>query len=126
MIFKQGKDTLLNQNSGTLPNMAEVMAGWFQKMQFIKITKSNVNYKSVEVETIIDFEGVWDGLPIHKLEVKPEGQRSWSWYGIHAKTNLELKPDDKVKYQGKKYRVMQETDYSLYGYHEYQVVEDFV
>lgn len=125
MRFRLGKNTSLIESSGTLPNMASTLDGWLQKMQFIKITKSTVNYKVVEVEEIIDFVGVWDGLPTHQLSVKTEGERSWKYYGIHASTALDLKPDDKILYLGERYRILSENDYSLYGYHFYEAVQDF-
>ena len=70
--------------------------------------------------------GVWQPLRDEQLQFKPEGQRSWSWYWIHAKAGtLNLQTQDKIIFQGKRYKVMSVKDYSLNGYIEYQVVLDY-
>ena len=125
MIFKQGKNTPLNQNPGTLPDLSGALDGWLIKMTFIKLAKSTVNFKTVEVQTPIEFEGCWQGTPAHVLALKPEGQRSWKWYDCYTKTNLDLNPDEIISYLGVNYRVKSENDFSLHGIKIYSLVEDF-
>ena len=60
------------------------------------------------------------------MQFKPEGQRSWEWYWIHTKSGiLNLKTQDKIKFQGKRFKVMAIKDYSLNGFIEYQIVRDY-
>jgi hypothetical protein len=110
----------------TMPNMANTLNGWETSITLVKITQNIVDGDLVTSEQKISFMGVWQALKDEILELKPEGQRSWSWYWIHAKSGtLNLNTADKIIYQGKRYKVMQRKDYSLNGYVEYQVVEDY-
>lgn len=115
----------LNQNSGTVPDMSVALQNWFQAMIFSIITKTVVNYKVVEASTDINFRGVWQNLSPQQLQLKPEGQRAWRWYQVHAEISLQLFPDQVIVYLEKKYRVMAKIDQSLYGYLEYHLVEDY-
>jgi len=119
------KDIPLNQNSGTVPNVSVAMQNWFQAMIFSIITKTVVNYKVVETKVDMNFRGVWQNLSPQQLQLKPEGQRAWRWYQVHAEISLQLYPDQVINYLGKDYRVMARIDQALYGYLEYHLVEDY-
>ena len=80
----------------------------------------------VTTEQKISFVGVWQPLKDEDLQFKPEGQRSWEWIWIHAKSGtLNLQTADKVVFNNKRYKVMSVKDYSLNGFIEYQLVRDF-
>lgn len=125
MIFKNGKDTPLNQNSGTVPNVGDAMLNWFQNITFGVVTKTVVNAQVVETMEEVTFKGVWQPLTERKLMLKPEGQRAWSWYWLHADPALNLPVDNVVVYLGKQFRVMAKKNYELYGYVEYELVQDY-
>ena len=125
MPIKNGSNTLLNNNPGTLPDVSGAMKNWFQKMTFIRIVKSIVNFRVKEVETEIVFQGVMQPFTKQQLQMKPEGQRSWKWYSLHAETELVLDNDEKVLYLGDDYRVMNKGDYRQYGYVDYELVKDY-
>ena len=92
----------------------------------IKIKQNIVEVEVVTQEEKIDFLGVWQPLRDEQLQFLPEGQRSWSWYWIHAKSGtLNLQTGDKIIFQNKRFKVMNVKDYSLNGYIEYQIIEDF-
>ena len=112
--------------SGFMPNMANTLSGWESPLTLIKITQNVVEGDVVQTETPISFMGVWQPLRDEQLQFKPEGQRSWSWYWIHAKSGtLNLQTQDKIKFQGKRYKVMSVKDYSLDGFIEYEVILDY-
>lgn len=119
------KNILLNQNSGTLPDVSGGMFDYFQPMTFTTIVKSIVNFNVVETPTSVSFLGVWQPFSPKQLEMKPEGQRSWSWFSCHAQLTLILVPDEVITYLGVQYRVMAQQDYRLYGYLEYHLVQDY-
>lgn len=125
MAIKNGSSVKLNQKSGSLPDVSSALKNWFQEIDFIKIVKEMVNHRIVETETSISFRGVWQPMSSQDLEIKPEGQRDWRWFTIHSDIDIELKPDDKIKYQGTEFRVMKKNDYKIYGYYEYHVVEGY-
>lgn len=109
-----------------MPNMSGTLNGWESPLTLVKITQNVVEGDVIQTETKIDFLGVWQPLRDEQLQSKPEGQRSWSWYWIHAKAGtLNLQTQDKIIFQGKRYKVMSVKDYSLNGYIEYEVILDY-
>ena len=124
-MIKNGKDSLLSLNSGTLPDVSGGMLEWFQKITIGKIVKEVVNYMLQETITTINFYGVWQPMSAKSLEMKPEGQRQWKWITLHCDTSLLLSNDDIITYNDEKYRVMSKQDYSSYGYLEYSLVDNY-
>jgi hypothetical protein len=125
MIIKNGKDMPLNQNSGTLPDVSGAMLDYFQPMVFAVVVKTVDNFQAVETKSSVNFQGVWQPLSARQLMLKPEGQRAWKWFQVHAEPALILQTDQLITYLGVQYRVMADKDYRLYGYVEYHLVEDF-
>lgn len=106
--------------------MANTLNGWEVPLTLIKITQDVVDGDAVYTETEIKFMGVWQPLRAERLALLPEGQRSWQWIWIHAKAGaLNLNTADKVKFNDKRYKVMNVKDYSLNGYIEYELVLDY-
>lgn len=123
MKLNFNKHRILTSN---LPNMSKTLSGWESPLTLVKITQNVVKGDVVQNENEINFLGVWQPLRDDQLQFKPEGQRSWSWYWIHAKAGtLNLKTQDKIIFQGKRYKVMSVKDYSLNGYIEYEVILDY-
>lgn len=109
-----------------MPQMRDTLTGWEVPLTLIKITQSIVNGDRVEKRTPINFLGVWQPLKDEQLQFKPENLRSWSWYWVHAKAGtLNLKTGDKIEFQNIRYKVMARKDYSLNGFIEYEVIEDY-
>lgn len=109
-----------------MPQMATTLNGWEVPLTLIKITQDIVEGDLVTTETTINFQGVWQPLKDEALELKPEGQRSWEWIWIHAKSSsLNLETSSKVKFNNKRYKVMQKKDYGLNGFVEYQLCRDY-
>lgn len=112
--------------SNGMPNMANTLNGWEIPLTLIKVTQSIIDGDAVKVETSINFMGVWQPLRDEQLQFKPEGQRSWEWIWIHAKSGtLNLSTQDKVIFNSKRYKVMSVKDYSLNGFIEYELVRDY-
>jgi hypothetical protein len=125
MKIKNAANTPLNANSGTVPNVGGAMLDWFQPITFGLVTKTVDGFQVKETEVEVDFMGVWQPLKEREIQFKPEGQRAWSWYWLHADPTLNLKVDDTVNYLGRQYRVMTKKNFSLYGYVEYHLVTDW-
>lgn len=120
-----GNDTLISENPGTLPFMGEVLLDWFQPLTIDLLTKTVVNSKVVETATSIDFQGVWQPLDKKRIEMKPSGQWAWSWFLLHTDPSVSLAVDDVVIFQSVQYRVQASSDYSKYGYLEYELTQDW-
>jgi len=125
MRIGNGKDIPLNQRAGSFPNVGDALLNWFQPMTFGVVTKQVVNSQVIEDMVEVSFQGVWQPLQMRQLQLKPEGQRAWSWFWLHADPTLNLEVDNVILYTGVQYRVMAKKDYRLNGYVEYELVQDF-
>jgi hypothetical protein len=123
--IQNAKNTPLNVQTGTIPNVYGALLNWFQPMVFKLVTKSVKGFREVETKQAIEFEGVIQPFKARDLILKPEGQRAWTWLWLHASPSLALSVDDIVDYDGVPTRVMSKTDYSIYGYITYQLVQDW-
>lgn len=123
--IQNAKDKLLTQNTGTMPNVSGAIQNWFQPMTFVVVEKAVEGFQNVETPTNIDFLGVWQPMTAQQLSMKPEGQRKWKWFTVHTQPGVPLDPDDVVTYLGTQYRVMQKLDYTLDGYIEYHLIDDY-
>lgn len=120
------KDVSLANNPGTLPNMADTIANWFQLLTFKQVVKKTINFQTVETASPLEFQGVVQPFTSQQLAMKPEGQRAWKWFTIHAWPTLILKPDDVIINQaGTQFRVMEKLDFKEYGYVRYEMIEDY-
>ena len=124
-IFNANAVTL-DKIPGTLPVVSDVIANWFQLLTFEHITKTTINFQVVETTTPMQFQGVVQPFTAQQLSIKPEGERSWKWYTIHAWPALSLVPDDVlVDQSGTQYRIMEKFDFKEYGYVLYHAVQDY-
>lgn len=125
MFFNRNKSISSMAKSG-MPQMTNTLNGWEVPLLLIKVTQIIVDGDLVTTEQSINFQGVWQPLKDEALELKPEGQRSWEWIWIHAKSSeLNLETADKVKFKNKRYKVMSKKDYGLNGFVEYQLCRDY-
>lgn len=109
-----------------MPQMAMTLTGWEVPLTLVKVIQDIVDGDAVFTEQEINFLGCFQPLKDEELQFKPEGQRSWSWYWIHAKAGtLNLQTADKIIFNNKRYKVMSVKDYSLNGFIEYQIIRDF-
>lgn len=109
-----------------MPQMSATLTGWEVPLTLIKVIQDIVEGDAVFTEQQINFMGCWQPLRDEELQFKPEGQRSWEWIWIHAKSSeLNLQTADKVIFNNKRYKVMSVKDYSLNGFVEYQLIRDF-
>lgn len=123
--FNFNKPANIKALSG-MPNMSATLSGWEVPLTLVKVTQDVQDGFLFTTETEINFIGVWQPLRDERLELDPEGQRSWKYYWIHAKSGtLDLETADKIIFQGKQYKVVEKKDYSLNGFVEYQVCEDY-
>lgn len=119
------KDVPLQQNPGTLPNMADTLANWFQLLMFEKVIKSVVNFQLVETTVPMQFQGFVVTEPKRTLKMSANGQRKWRVKTVYAWPTLQLSPDDIVKYENIQYRVGATLDFKQYGYIAYELLEDY-
>ena len=119
------RDTTLDQNPGSLPNLSEALGDWMQPMQFVQITKTTVNFQLVEIQNIINTKGVRQSLNPQELKMVPEGQRAWLHEHFYCLPGFVVKPDDIILFQGVKYRVLEYFNWSDYGYVFFHCYQDY-
>lgn len=80
----------------------------------------------VTVQTKTAFKGAIQPLQAKQIEMKPIGQRAWSWWQIHCVASVkDVTVNDSIIFQKKTYKVMEVMQYERNGYIEYHVVEQF-
>lgn len=115
----------INAINGSVPDVSGALFDWFQPMVFTTVVKVNTGFQVVENPCDICFEGVIQPFTERQLMLKPEGERAWTWFLLHAQPTLVLQVDDVVTYFGKQTRVMARKRFELYGYVEYHLVQDW-
>jgi hypothetical protein len=101
------------------------MNGLGSPIRMLRIAQTIENAIVIETETPINFVGVVQPLSPKQLSIKPEGERAWKWLQIHTATNLSLNTGDRIKYGTTIFKIRASNDYSLNGYYEYHIQEDY-
>lgn len=118
-------DKPLTNVSSSVPNMSQTLNSWMQPITFEKLVKTVVNFQVVETTTPVDFQGVWQPFTARQLNMRPEGERKWKWFTVHAQLGAPLEIDDVVIYKGVQYRIAEKLIYTEYGYEEYHINDDY-
>ena len=126
MAITNGNQFTIAQLPNNVPNISSAIQGWMQPLTFeTLVTTVGPTFESISVPTTVATRGVWQPQTPQSIQMKPEGQRAWKWFTLHAEIGLILSIDDVVLYQAVQYRVKTKTDYSLYGYVQYELIDDF-
>lgn len=125
MVIRNAADRPLFDKAGTVPDVSGALLDYFQTMVFALVKKTIVNSQVVETTSPINFQGVIQPFTERQLLLRPEGERAWTWFTLHADPSLTLNVDDVVLWRGKQTRVMARKNFELYGYVEYQLVQDW-
>lgn len=115
----------LFSRAGTVPDVSGALTDYYQPMVFVPVTKLVEGFQVVEVGNPINFQGTWQPFTQRQLGLLSEGERSWTWFMLHADPVLTLQTDDVVLWNGKQTRIASRKDYQLYGYVEYTLVQDW-
>lgn len=108
-----------------IPRIKKALFGWQSVITLVKIEQSAVNYKNIETETVMTFKGVVQPADKEKLKISAIGERSWRALMIHTQEALFLNTGDKVEYSGVRYKILEKNDFSLNGFYEYILIEDY-
>jgi len=115
----------VNEFTG-MPKMVAAFAGWMANINLIVITQQIVDGFAESNETLVTFKGTIQPLMPEKVQLKPDGQRSWQWIQVHCyESSLNLVTNDRIVYNDRRYKVMAVLDYSLNGFVEYHCIADY-
>lgn len=115
----------IGQQNSSVPDLSGALQGYFQKMVFVPIIKTVSGFQVVEDALPIECMGVIMPLSPRQLLMKPEGQRGWAWSQMFCEPWVGLKIDNCIEYLGVQFRIMAKTNYELYGYQEFHLVQDW-
>jgi hypothetical protein len=102
------------------------LSGWQSVITLVKITQTNTSGVITNNETEYSFKGTVQPLSTDQIQLKPEGQRSFEWLQVHCYAgDLDLATNDRVVYADRRYKVQGVRDYSLNGYIEYHLIQDY-
>ncbi len=111
------------------PNMRSTMLGWMRPIALGIITRTTVDFQTVETVRDVETHGLTQPLTAQKLALKPEGERTWDWRLLHTTTDLELNTGDNVVTTRRgvttRFRVMARGEYSEDGFYSYEIVNDY-
>lgn len=110
---------------GNLPNMSQIIVGWFQPITFGVVTTTLVDFEKVENIEYVDTNGVVQPPRPEAIEIQPEGIRNWEWLEVHCLPNLQVNINEFIIYNGLRYKVMQKENFSAYGYVKYLILEAY-
>jgi len=123
-MIKNARDIKI-KDSLDLPDVSAAVMQFLQPVKIGIIQKQQINGLTQEIPCYVDTQATKQPFSAQQLEIKPEGQRGWRWFTLHALTNLDLKLDDVIILGELSYRVMQKYDYAEYGYYQYEIAEGF-
>lgn len=108
------------------PNVADVLPSWFQSLTFVVVSKAVPNFAVVETGVEHAFFGVFQPWHEKRMIISKTGERAWANAMIHSKTDLHLQDDDVIRFNGTQYRVLEQFEYQLNGYYQYNLTEDYI
>lgn len=127
MTIFNGSLRPLSMSTASIPNMSDALDSWFVSISVSVVTKTvdQTTFNVTEVLTAKTIQAVKQALSSRDLQVKPEGQRAWSWEQLHVKEGDVFNLDDVVIISNVRYRIMNKWDRRDYGYYEYHICQDF-
>lgn len=124
-MIQNAKNKKINGNN-KLPNMSGTIVDWFLPIRVGIVSRTVSDYEQVESIKWVDTQGVVQQYKTQDLEINKDGDRSWDILQIHCLPDLQLENDDVIIYKNTKYKIMNNNNYSDYGYMEYICYETFV
>jgi hypothetical protein len=124
-MIVNAKDKKINETSD-LPDVSDSVMRYLRPVLIGVVNVQNLNGLPNPVTSWVRTRGCCQPFTAEQLEIKPEGQRSWKWSTLHTLTDLVLNNNDRIVFDGVKYKVMAKLDYSRYGYYEYHCIEGYI
>ena len=113
--------------SSNMPQIGAALSAWQRSITLQKRTQ-NIDDFGVVTYANVDFTfmGTVQPLSPKQIELKPEGQRAWTWLQIHMQTgSLKLNVNDQILINNVIFKIMALRDYSQNGYIEYHAVYEY-
>ena len=109
-----------------LPDVSYVLIDWEVPIIATYRTQTLENGRPVWTDNDVDIMAVMQPLKPEELELKPEGERAWTWLMCHVRNDFKpFYTGQTIVYDNVKYKVKQLLPYQHYGYRVYHVAQDF-
>ncbi len=118
------KDQPLSQVTTGLPDVSRAVARLLQPVTFEYMQRTLVEGRMQAIPIKVQTQASKQPFTAQMLKVKPEGDRAWSWYWIHSLINLEVQINDRIRFNGMAFKIMEKLNYREYGYFEYHAILD--
>lgn len=113
-------------SSFDLPDVSVGVMAFMQPLKIEIVTKEQIDGYTEKTKRCIHTHGVRQPFNSQQLQFKPEGQRMWRWHKIHLLSNVKVKINDVLEICKVGYEIQLKTDYTEYGYVEYDAIEVYV
>ena len=125
-MITRGNQITLNNINSNLPDMSDVITSWFLKitLQVVERTLNGADWVET-ITRVINTKGVVQPPQPQDLKILPAGTWAWEWLTVHCLPDVQLEPNQFIKYDGKTYKVMAKKDWQKYGYIKYILLEAF-
>lgn len=110
-------------SSSDLPDVSVGVMAFSQPLKIEIVTKEQVNGYTEKTKKCVHTSGVRQPFNAQQIQNKPEGQRAWRWHKIHLLSNVKIKVNDILEICKVGYEIQLRTDYTEYGYVEYDAIE---
>lgn len=121
-----GRNIKINQIASGMPQVDSAIDGWEISFIVKRIRQVRIDGEIKNRSTFDKISGCLQPLQPKQLMLKPEGQREWKWYQLHVKKQYASVPNGTIiKINNTEYKVMASKDYTLNGYIEYHLLQDF-
>ena len=127
-MINSARNNLIQNTNSNLPNVSDVIVGWFLNVTFEVVEKIMVGADYIEdwqTKEIINTKGVVQPPSPKDLKLLPEGAWAWEWLTIHCLPNVQFEVNQYIRYDNKVYKIMSKKDWKKYGYVKYTILEAF-
>ena len=97
-----------------LPDMSDALMGWMHPRIVKAVTKATIDFEPADRVSVRTVNAAVQSMP--KGELNPDIV-DWSLNYIQVHSNTPIAIGDFIEYKGEDYKVIDDTDYSDYGYY---------
>lgn len=108
-----------------MPNMAMAFGNWIETGPVLILHTVLKQGEAVRLSRTTIAGTAVQPLSAQKIAMKPEGERAWKWWMIHATNALDAMVGDVIEIRKVGYRLMAKFDFSRNGYSHFEAVEDY-
>ena len=133
MRISNARDRSIAQGGASpVPSMATTLYGILEPCVFVLVLKQQdpTTLRIIEIKQPISTAASHQPLKNREIEIKPEGQRSWTWIKVFALPDCPLQPKDVVilpwpEFNGQPFRIMGSKPWQSKGFMYYEMVADY-